>query len=427
MNSREKKATTDALNEWTNGIINATRYRTMHRMYCPQTAARMSPLVVATMCITLAVSAIPVQAQSAMQRHTQRAAVSSRRRDLAGSDSNRAIAHATYSARAIDAATREYRESGVARTVPIGNTVAFPYGHSDPVLTCTVLRVCVVELEGGEQIVNEPIAGDQARWIIEPAQVGPGGRNTLVVVKPKACDITTNLVIPTDRRIYDLTLDSPPCNNHSTNPQRSYVRDIRFYYPDADAMQARDVEDGLSSITGAPGPVTGDPRGALQLTPTAMRADGQYSNTAAPLSFFDRADLNHDYRVKRERRGPFGMFGQKPLDFPWKPTAIVDDGAHVYIKLPPEAKSHAAPVLYAVEDDGSRTMVNYAVREADGVPAYVTDRIFRRGVFVVMSGTKEQHLEFENRAWGESRVPASVRAAVASGSSGRGVPNGGTR
>lgn len=397
----------------------------MHRIHRSPIAAITSVPMSALMLATLvAILANPAHAQKTSARRL--------RHDAARSDSGSVMANATTRADAIETATREYRESGVARSVEIGNTVAFPYGHSDPVLTCTVLRVCVVELEDGEQIVNESIAGDQARWIIEPAQVGPGGRNTLVVVKPKACDITTNLVIPTDRRIYDLTLDSPPCNNHSTNPQRSYVRDIRFYYPDEGAVQGREAGNAI-------GRVGGPPYGSLRTTSSAMSGEERFNSASTnkltsasmgvptALSFFDRADLNHDYHVKRERRGPFGLFGQKPLDFPWKPAAIVDDGAHIYIKLPLEAQSHAAPVLYAVEDDGSRTMVNYAVREADGAPAYVTDRIFRRGLFVVMSGAKEQHLEFENRAWGKPHVTASVQNAVANGAGNRQAPNGGAR
>jgi type IV secretion system protein VirB9 len=254
------------------------------------------------------------------------------------------------------------------------------------VLTCTVLRACVVELEAGEILVNEPIAGDQARWIIDQAKTGPQGANALVVVKPKACDITTNLVLSTDRRIYDLDLDSPACNERSTNPKRSYVRHVRFYYPDADTAAAAPAGDGR---------------------PVAQR-----DRTATPAVNAARSATratNRDYRIVRKRRGPLGLFGKKPLDFPWQPAAIVDDGAHVYITLPIRALYDAAPVLYALEDDGSRTLVNYAVR----ANAYVTDRTFRRGVFVLASGGREQRLEFENRAWRKAPATAARDAGDA--------------
>jgi hypothetical protein len=106
---------------------------------------------------------------------------------------------------------------------------------------------------------------------------------------------------------------------------------------------------------------------------------------------------NDHYRVVRARRGPFGLFGRRPVDFPWLPRAIVDDGERVYVVAPPEARSHGAPVLYALEDDGSRTIVNVAVRG----DTLVSDRTFRRGVLVLAAGSHEQRLTFENRAWGK--------------------------
>lgn len=417
----------------------------MLRMYSPPRFARTYPTALAAIVAVVTMTyTLPAHAQDQAHGRAQqprahaRSTVSDQHTQVqtqAQRDSDviaRAAPPATTGTSVIEMATREYRERGVARTVAIGNAVVYPYGHSDPVLTCTVLRVCVVELEDSEQIVSEPIAGDQARWIIQSAPVGPGGRNMLVAVKPKACDITTNLVIPTDRRIYDLTLDSPACNSRSTNPKDTYVRDIRFYYPDGD--ESLDADSRTSAVASVIGPTSRGTRGSLALASAAMQTDGPRAHrgrddgsASAPLSFFDRADLNHDYRVRRERRGPFGLFGQKPLDFPWKPTAIVDDGAHVYVRLPLEATSHAAPVLYALEDDGSRTMVNYAVREADGVPTYVTDRVFHRGLFVVMSGAREQRLEFDNTAWDKLHPAADVRNVVAEKAARGDTPDRGTR
>lgn len=255
----------------------------------------------------------------------------------------------------IDAATREYRLRGLARPVVQGNFVAFPYGHSEPVLTCTLLRACIIELESGEVIANEPIAGDHVRWLITGARAGVAGRTTLVVIKPKDCDITTNLIIPTDRRIYDLTLDSPPCKGRSRNPQQPFVRHVRFYYPDDEAGRfVRGVSGELS--------VSGVARGAVE-----------------------PERLNFDYRVKKDRR------------FPWLPAQVFDDGAHVFIKLPPEARSTVTPVLFVLEDDGVRTILNYTIR--DGL--YVTDRTFRRGVLVISDGGKERRVQLENRAFGK--------------------------
>lgn len=242
----------------------------------------------------------------------------------------------------IAAATREYQASGVARTVVQGNFLTFPYGHSQPTLTCTVLRACVIEFEPGE-IVLSRIAGDTERWEIAAAPAGPDGRTVLIVVKPRDCDITTNLVLATDRRLYDLTLDAPPCKGRSTNPQQPYVRHVRFYYPD----------ETIAQWAKPPEP--------------------------APVRIArDVLALNFGYRVKKDRQ------------FPWVPAQVFDDGARVYIKLPEEARHAEAPVLFVLESDGSKVLVNYAVVGGD---TYVTDRLFDRAVLVAgVDGNERQVL-----------------------------------
>jgi type IV secretion system protein VirB9 len=272
------------------------------------------------------------------------------------------------SARARGAGTMD----STPRPVVSNNAIAFPFGYATPLLQCTVLRACVIELEPGETLADDPIAGDQARWIITRAKTGPEGANGLVVVKPKACDISTNLVLSTDRRIYDLDLDSPPCKSRQTNPKQSFVRHIRFYYPDDEVPADSAARPLASQDSGSP-----------------------------TIGASDTSTLNRDYRLVRGRRGPFGVFGRKAVDFPWVPASINDDGARVYITLPAEARKHAAPVLYVLEDDGTRTMLNFTLRES----VVVTDRTFRRGLLVIMNGGREQRLEFVNRSWG--RAPAT--------------------
>src|SRR5438105_3792755 len=257
---------------------------------------------------------------------------------------------------AIAIAVREYRLHGVAPVVIAGPVTVYPFGHGEAVLTCAVLRACIVELEPGEIVVDEPIAGDQARWIIGSAKAGAAGRIALVVVKPKACDITTNLIIPTDRRIYDLTLDAPACPNRATNPKPPYLRHIRFYFPDD---------------TTSPRPNGGD-----------QRAPAGWAGSAAPASVMTAADtasapragaINRAYRVQRDRHF---LFWHKAPDFPWVPSATWDDGAHVYVTIPPAARQHAAAVLYALEDDGSRALMNVTVRMRGDTTQFVTDRVF---------------------------------------------------
>lgn len=372
---------------------------TLERCGARAVAVRLAPAVM----VGFAASCLLADGASAQARRTSASTAKARASDDAERRSAPATSAAATVARtapsmaaAVNAALAEYRSTGVARPVAFGMVVALPFGHVEPVVTCTVLRACVVELEPGEQLADTPVAGDPVRWSVDGSKAGPGGETALVLVKPRACDVTTNLVVPTDRRIYDLTLDSPPCPRGSLNPRMAGVRHVRFYYPDdtgADAPPGAAPVARLASTTrgvGAP------PADALSTIEAQAARSGR--------------GMNRAYRVVRKRRGPFGLFGRKPVDFPWQPAGVADDGAHTFVALPANAAPHAAPVLYAIEDDGSRTMVNYAVRTVAGAPMYVADRVVKRAVLVVMAGSRERKLEIENRGWrkGVAQPPAAI-------------------
>lgn len=242
-----------------------------------------------------------------------------------------------------------------ARTVRTGDAVVFPFGRSQPTLTCAPLRACVVELEPGERVLGKA-SGDTERWLIAQTATGVGGRTALLVVKPTECNLVTNLVVTTDRRVYDVTLTSAPCAGRAGGVTAEYTRIVRFYYPDELLV------GGDSAGVAATRPEVGD-------TSATSRGRG-----------VPPARLNFAYTVKPDR-------GVR-----WAPVHVYDDGAHVYIRLPESARHGVLPVLFEVGKDGARGMLNYAV---DG-DAYVTDRVFARAVLVVPDGHHEQTAQIVN-------------------------------
>ena len=232
---------------------------------------------------------------------------------------------------------REYERTGRAGVLRQSTAMVFPFGHSQPVLAAAPLRASVIELQEGEVVLGV-VAGDTERFAIEQTQTGPTGRTPLVVVKPLAHDVTTNLVISTDRRVYHVTLDSAPAPRRSRsrrgrraeaqNPQPRYARHVRFYYPD-DALAASAAE----AVARAPEP------------------------SLADLASLD--DLSFAYRTAGDREARELV------------ARVFDDGVHTYVQLDPQRlRGGTVPVLYVQGPSGEREMLNYAYDDG----TYVTDR-----------------------------------------------------
>lgn len=198
------------------------------------------------------------------------------------------------------------------------DAIVFAYGHSQPTVTCAPLRACVIELEAGERVLATAL-GDTERWLVDQAVTG--AHTPLIIVKPTACDIATNVVISTDRRVYDLALESPVC----THRPLEYTRRVRFSYP------------GTALVSS---PAVGD---------------------------FHPESLSFTYRWTPDRH------------IAWAPVAVFDDGTRAYIRLPHAAKNTDLPLLFSEQDDGARSLIPYKLTN----DTYVTDRIFMRAILRV--------------------------------------------
>ncbi len=138
-------------------------------------------------------------------------------------------------------------------------------------------QITNIALELGESLTGAgPIAaGDTARWIIGDTESGSGiNRRVHVLVKPTSADISTNLVITTDRRTYMIELRSG---------EKPYMPAVAWAYPKQPAGQ----------------------RQAIPATPLIP------------------AVAARNYR--------YGLTGDSP---PWKPVAIYDDGRRVFVEFP---------------------------------------------------------------------------------------------
>nr|HMN84295.1 P-type conjugative transfer protein TrbG [Burkholderiaceae bacterium] len=164
-------------------------------------------------------------------------------------------------------------------------------------------QITNIALEPGESLTGTgPIAaGDTARWVIGDTESGSGTtRRVHILVKPTRPDITTNLVVTTDRRTYMLELRSG---------QKPYMPSVAWAYP--------------------------RPPGGQGQVPAAP---------AIPAA----AARNHRY----------GLTGDNP---PWKPVAVYDDGRRVYVEFPRGIVQGEMPPIFVIGPEGETQIVNSRV------------------------------------------------------------------
>jgi len=183
-------------------------------------------------------------------------------------------------------------------------------------------EVTDIALEAGEQLVGTgPVAaGDTVRWVIGNTESGSGTSKRIhILLKPTQPDLTTNLVINTDRRTYHLELRSM---------DKTYMASVSFAYPQDDLI--------------------------------ALRAQNSAAEEAAPLaSGVDVNALAFRYSIE----------GDNP---PWRPLRAFDDGRQVFIEFPSGIAQGEMPPLWVVGAQGEGQLVNYRVRGA----YMIVDRLF---------------------------------------------------
>ena len=223
-------------------------------------------------------------------------------------------------------------------------TVVFAFGSYTPKILCRPMRVTDVILEPGE-VVTGVFPGDTARWTFVPGRSGSGENERLhVMIKPLMADISTNLVVTTDRRTYNVDLVSVA---------ERFMASVSFTYP-ADTLKAWDEFV------------------ARRRTECAALPEG----TVSPES------LHFDYEIR----------GKNTIR--WKPVHVWDDGVKTYIRFPAGSTlwSIEAPVLVLYERK-KEMLVNYRVVQ----DMYVVDKVFDKAGLIAGTGAHQSRIVIVRR------------------------------
>lgn len=221
--------------------------------------------------------------------------------------------------------------------------VIFTYGQAQHEVVCKPLHICDIELEEGEVILKKLI-GDSHRWEVAPAIVGsPPKITSHILVKPHEANITTNLVITTDRRIYNMRLRS-----HSS---RKYMAKVGFSY---ETQQSR-WDDYFRLVSSK------SSKGITSTSPLS-----KHSSVGDNLWF--------DYKITG--------------DAPWRPLRVYNNGRKTFIDMPKATSVMDAPTLLVVNKNNQKVLVNTRLKEN----RFIVDQIFERAVLIVGVGDNQERV-----------------------------------
>lgn len=158
--------------------------------------------------------------------------------------------------------------------------------------------ISTILLEPGETLIDVA-AGDTARWLVTEteAETELDGR-VVVLVKPQATGLRTNVVLITDRRTYLVEAIS--------QAGEAYSAQIAWCYPQSTSA-----------------------------TTAAQRVEALY----------------FDYRIRVTQ-------GRRPV---WTPERVFDDGSRTWIEFPIAVASGELPPLFVITPEGAE-IVNYRVQ-----------------------------------------------------------------
>jgi type IV secretion system protein VirB9 len=235
---------------------------------------------------------------------------------------------------AIASSTSIFKKTGKAEPIIGDGVVSYPYGIGEASLTCIPQHVCMIEFQAGEHISNI-VNGDSENWSIEHITTGDAlnAKEMAVLKTVYGGGVKTNIIVTTDRRIYNIVLKS--------TAKGAYTPRINFYYPQDTIVFERGKQ----------------------------REEAQLQKMQTPTFASTLSELNFHYDIEDGE------------DLSWRPLRIFDDGRKMYIQMPPSMDATEAPVLFEKTKDEKLSIINYRLKgEYFIVDKLMSEAVMKLGV-----------------------------------------------
>lgn len=230
-----------------------------------------------------------------------------------------------------------YVNTGQIETVRLPDgTILFPYGLRQPKLICAKNMYSKIILQEGESILNLS-ASDTLMWKYNVTYKGTSEKFTAIIeVRPISGGLQGNLSITTDRREYDVILNSINSGE--------FVPRIGFYYPQDEADKIK-----------------------IPLPPINKKIKNSQTTKV------NVNNVDFGYEIEGDKR------------LAWYPESVYDDGSKVFIKMSEDVANSELPIFFVLKGK-TVEVVNYRYKE----PYFIVDLLFKKGALVLIEGKKEE-------------------------------------
>lgn len=254
---------------------------------------------------------------------------------------------------------QKWENEGLNPLLKFNGKLQYTYGSGTPLIIVKPVELTDIEFQEGEQI-NDILIGDNIRWSISPTVSGTNkGQSQIshIIVKAKQPNLTTSLIVTTDRRTYRFRLISSSVFHipHAAFNYPAYEQELKndAYREELKKLEAQ-REDLADTVKYS------QSQRIAELEKQLAKKEHTAKRLADPLY------LDFLYKIKRTKGRP-----------DWSPVNCYNDGQKTYIVMPRGMQHSEAPILL-LSDGKHKEMVNYRLVDNK----FVVDRIFSKAILV---------------------------------------------
>ena len=217
-------------------------------------------------------------------------------------------------------------------------TYQFEAGQAD--IVCAPLKICMIELEPGEEVLDQGIHISDTRW--DPRIVRGHHNKTTIVLKPVQVGLDSNLAVFTDRRTYHLRLISR---------KNDYMPKVNFNYKHSLSQQIQKYRQGIKS------------------------EQKPEQKSEKPKSGMNLSDLDFNYRVSPCKECQF------------KPLRVYNNKQQTIIQMNKDLQYTKAPALL-IQSGHKKIITNYRIKDDQ----YIVDTVFEKAVLLIGVGLHQEKI-----------------------------------